>query len=490
MAHTTAFPKSFNLYYGFGDALEVLDDRELLASMANLKQRALSPKRAAEAGLDRAREEEEQGGSSNFAPAPPVNSRPQSAAPRKGTQGRPSRPSSAPPKRPQQQPAQGAASSSADAEQQQQQQGREAADGSDSGDADLAAGYSVPPPSFQQVMERRERFMREEEALRRRELQRLEKRWEEADALVEAKREQVAQEARARVEQWSSKKTGGRARLEKDNARRLDSLTTDLLKKEERLRRYRERCEREEREKREEHARMRSEAAQRFATGVKERVFRLAEAEARVAKRVGAMAALRRQELAERAERADAKAVANLQLRMRQETALEAKIRATDEKSKRRAKDVDEFLIKQRRDHEAKVEARRAQGKGGADGQSPRGQGLPQHQMGTPRGGGGYGSGGSGSRPGSARGKKAAHMGETGLEVLPVKCALCEQSFATLAGVTFLKAVATQRAKFGDDSLLRWCTRRGLTTMYESASLCTFCCQFFQEGWRQPEASW
>ena len=105
MAHTTAFPKSFNLYYGFGDALEVLDDRELLASMANLKQRALSPKRAAEAGLDRAREEEEQGGSSNFAPAPPVNSRPQSAAPRKGTQGRPSRPSSAPPKRPQQQPA-------------------------------------------------------------------------------------------------------------------------------------------------------------------------------------------------------------------------------------------------------------------------------------------------------------------------------------------------------------------------------------------------
>ena len=29
MAHTTAFPKSFNLYYGFGDALEVLDDRDL-----------------------------------------------------------------------------------------------------------------------------------------------------------------------------------------------------------------------------------------------------------------------------------------------------------------------------------------------------------------------------------------------------------------------------------------------------------------------------
>ena len=98
------------------------------------------------------------------------------------------------------------------------------------------------------------------------------------------------------------------------------------------------------------------------------------------------------------------------------------------------------------------------------------------------------GGGGSGSRPGSARGKK--HVGETGLEVLPVKCALCEQSFSMLSGVTFLKAVATQRAKFGDDSLLRWCTRRGLQTMYESANICTFCCQFFQDGWREPSPAW
>lgn len=488
MAHTTAFPKSFNLYYGFGDPLEVLDDRDLLASMAHLKQRALSPKRAAEAGLDRAREEQQQG---NFAPAPPANSRPQSAAPRKGKQGGKGRPSSAPPKRALQQPAQGA-SASADAQQQQEEeQGQEGQVGQEGQDTDDAGGSdsyeaSARPPSFQQVMERRERFMREEEAMRRRELQRLEKRWEDADALVEAKREQVAQEARARVEQWSSKKTGGRARLERDNAKRLDSLTTDLLKKEERLRRYRERCEREERERREEHARMRAEAAQRFATGVKERVFRLAEAEARVAKRVGAMAALRRQELAARAERADAKATANLELRLRQEAALETKIRMIDEKTKKRAQEVDAFLLKQRIDHEARVEAKRAQGKGGADGQSPRGAGgAAQYQMGTPRGGGG-----SGSRPGSARGKKAAHQGETGLEVLPVKCALCEQSFSTLAGATFLKAVATQRAKFGDDSLLRWCTRRGLQTMYESASLCTFCCQFFQEGWRQEPPAW
>ena len=65
-----------------------------------------------------------------------------------------------------------------------------------------------------------------------------------------------------------------------------------------------------------------------------------------------------------------------------------------------------------------------------------------------------------------------------------LKCSLCECQFSQLTGVTFLKAVATQRAKFGDDSLLKWCTKRGLQTMYESASLCVFCCQFFAEGWR------
>ena len=69
----------------------------------------------------------------------------------------------------------------------------------------------------------------------------------------------------------------------------------------------------------------------------------------------------------------------------------------------------------------------------------------------------------------------------TGLEARPLKCALCEQEFDQLVGVTFLKAVAEQRAKFGDDELLRWC---GRGRDVESASLCTFCCQFFQENWK------
>jgi len=64
------------------------------------------------------------------------------------------------------------------------------------------------------------------------------------------------------------------------------------------------------------------------------------------------------------------------------------------------------------------------------------------------------------------------------------RCTLCEQSFSQLTGMTFLKAVAEKRAKFGDDALLKWVTKRGLVTMYENASLCTFCCQFFAEGWR------
>ena len=471
-----SLPMSFNLYYGFGEPLEVLDDRDLLTSMAQLKQRALSPKRNL-AGLDGDTPE-------LMAPAPPPSTRPHSAAPRKKS-GIGARPSSAPPKR-QQQP-------SAAAQQQQQQQQRSAGqqeqqpqqltDGERAESEASHQEYNAPPPSFQQVMERRDRFMREEEKTRRRELQRLEKRWEEADAKVEAKREQAAQDARARVEQWGKKRSSGKARLEHDNAKRLDALTTDLLKKEERLRRYHERMEREERQKREEHAQMRMEAAQRFATGVRARTFRLQEAEERVARRAGAMAALRRQELQARSERADQKAMANLQLRMRQEAALEAKARQTEEKTKQRAAEVEAFLQKQRLDHEARVEAKRLQGKGGGDGQSPRtagGQPYGASQQGTPRGSG----------KGTPRGKKAPHAGETGLEVLPQKCALCEQSFSQLTGVTFLKAVATQRAKFGDDSLLRWCTKRGLQTMYDSASLCTFCCQFFAEGWRQADPPW
>ena len=33
-------------------------------------------------------------------------------------------------------------------------------------------------------------------------------------------------------------------------------------------------------------------------------------------------------------------------------------------------------------------------------------------------------------------------------------------------------------------SLLTWCTKRGFDKMYQSASVCVFCCQFFAEGWR------
>ena len=49
---------------------------------------------------------------------------------------------------------------------------------------------------------------------------------------------------------------------------------------------------------------------------------------------------------------------------------------------------------------------------------------------------------------------------------------------------SFLRMVAVQRAKFGDPAFLKWVEKRGLQTMYESAQLCCFCCQFFQDGWK------
>ena len=67
----------------------------------------------------------------------------------------------------------------------------------------------------------------------------------------------------------------------------------------------------------------------------------------------------------------------------------------------------------------------------------------------------------------------------TGLERKPQRCTLCEQEFAKLEGVTYLKAVAEKRDSWGDDSLRLFCSKRGFHMMYEPAKLCTFCCQFF-----------
>ena len=83
--------------------------------------------------------------------------------------------------------------------------------------------------------------------------------------------------------------------------------------------------------------------------------------------------------------------------------------------------------------------------------------------------------------------KAKAHDGSTGLEEALLKCSLCEQQFTSLAGVTYLKAVGTQRAAFGDPSLLQWSEKRGLLKMYESASLCVFCCQFFVGRWQSKD---
>lgn len=89
------------------------------------------------------------------------------------------------------------------------------------------------------------------------------------------------------------------------------------------------------------------------------------------------------------------------------------------------------------------------------------------------------------ARPNSARSERPKmHAGALGLDKVMERCALCEREYDNLTGVTYLKRVAEQRAKFGDDEMLRRCERRGVQKMYESAGLCVFCCQFFQEGWK------
>ena len=433
MATPSGLPLSFNLYTGFGEVLEVLDDRDLLTQMANLKQRALSPQRQPAEGTAA------DGAAAGSGAAALGNS----------SLKQPVRPQTAPP---------GGRKKKAAA--------AAAADGSQD---EIPAGEGVVFGAAQQA--RRGRWEREEKAERKRQAAKLEKRWEEADRVVNERREKAAADAKSRVAAWDGKRQGGKARMNADMAKRLDELAGDLLKKEKRLNDFRDRTAAEVAQKREEHASMRMQAAQRFAVGITERTNRLKEAEERVAQRVGAMAALKRQELDARAERGLVKQLEAMDLRRRQEAAVEAKILATEQKSKKRAEEVEIFLQRQQEQHAAKVEEKRLKAAGLEPGQSPRGQ-----QQASPRGGG---ESGGGSRP-----KKSAHEGATGLEIPILRCALCEGQFSELTGVTFLKAVATQRAKFGDDSLLRWCTKRGLQTMYESASLCCFCCQFFAQGWR------
>jgi hypothetical protein len=448
--------RSFDVYRGFGAPLEVLDDRDLLHKMALLKQSAQKvgylpqppqrppPPRAdrpGSAGNSSKRSGEQHGIAGAGAPISSQS---------------PQRPHTAPPvRRPQQSRAIPPSAPSLPGGRHQQQR-------------------DLNPQ--QAARARRESWLREQNKQTKRDVARLEERWVAADAVVSERRGQMAAAARGRVAAWDGKRRSGANRIAQDNTRRMDLLRADLDGKNQRVEEWRQRTEASERQRREEHAAMRLEASKRFSSGLRNRETHLREAEERVAARVGAMAELKRAELTERVERGMLKQFEAMQMRQRVEDAQHAREAATERELKRKAAKVDAFLQKKRETHATKV-ATRKQGVGAdashADGPQRRPQTSPRQP--------------TSARPTSARGQRPAYP--TGMETVPLKCALCEAHFSQLTGVTFLNQVASKRAEFGDDQLLGWCKNRGYQVMYGSASLCVFCCQFFQQGWSTTAGS-
>lgn len=417
--------RDFSVYWGFGSPLPVVDDRLLLHEMAALKQRATPTRHAMPAK----------------APPTPHRQLPALLTADSSTE-RMCTPTPPSTRRPQTAPA--SARSFAV---------RGAPTPAGSGDGALKG---VTP---QQA--RREKWLREQRLQQRRAAVNLEQRWQEADSTVSERRRQSAEQAHARVLQWDGKRRDGRKRVEVSLTSRKDALTDALRDKEERLAAWRQRVEADELEKRQAHAAAQLEATERFAHGLQRRDGNLAAAEARVAARAKTMAALKQAELDVRAGRAAEKQMAALHARGRAEDALRARIRATEEKGRLKAQQVESFLRKQ---GEERAAARKQSSNSAPD---------SSEQVVSPR---------QPSRPTSARRRAVVHTGLSGLEHPKLKCAMCDLEFSQLTGLTYLKAVATQKAAFGDDALLRWVTKRGLQTMYESASLCVFCSQFFAQG--------
>ena len=306
----------------------------------------------------------------------------------------------------------------------------------------------------------------------------LEQRWREADATVAGRRDGASAAAHQRVVDWSARRSQGRAKVDASGTTRAQALEESLRAKEARVRVWQSQREQEERVKCVIRAAAQADAAKRFTQGVQKREALYVEAQQRAAQRQNAMAALKRVEMDRRAERSEQRQLKNVSARIAVERELQARITHTEERIRRRELQLEAF---QQQQQQQQQQQREATSRRRGDAPTPRSGRDHGHQV-SPR----FAQQQQQHKPSSARRTKQ-HDGVSGLEQPSLKCALCEQEFAQLSGGTFLKAVGTKRAEFGDDTLLRWCEKRGLNKMYESASLCVFCCQFFHQSKSQEK---
>ena len=292
---------------------------------------------------------------------------------------------------------------------------------------------------------------------------RLERRVKAAGRAAAEHRAQSYKEAQARCARWETKHTQSLRFVQASKAEREGMLKEMLHGRDERLAAWHADQEELARIGNEQKSAACAHATQCFAERVQSRETRLAEAELQVAARHSTMAQMRRAEMARRADEGAPRQLRSLEARAAAEQAQQRRVAtAASELTRPKAKQAEARQHQQQRQHEAP----RPTSTGGSHfGDSPR-YGLPVQT------------------PASRQALGNSHLGTTGLEAPRLQCALCEQQFSSLASATYLKAVGTQRSEFGDDALVKWCEKRGLTKMYESAGLCVFCSQFFAGHWQ------
>lgn len=88
-----------------------------------------------------------------------------------------------------------------------------------------------------------------------------------------------------------------------------------------------------------------------------------------------------------------------------------------------------------------------------------------------------------------ARRQAAEARVKLGLQKAPLRCALCEHTFAELPGITYYAHIAQLRASWGDRAMINSPRFKFVQNRYNPVKVCTFCFQFFEPRDEPKKAS-
>jgi hypothetical protein len=206
-----------------------------------------------------------------------------------------------------------------------------------------AAPQMGAPKGTEQLKEQAERARKareaKEEARQQKsyeQLQALQKRWEEADKVVQKKRAAGYAKAKDIVNDWKERRGQVLDRCAATDAAQEKKMYDSWKQKEKKYEEWREQVKEEKARKSEEMAKTRAAASSRFAGELADRDARLEEAQRQAEQRRLAMEAEKRRELAERAERAEQRLKESWEARCRAANALQDRIKEVDAEVKRK----------------------------------------------------------------------------------------------------------------------------------------------------------